>query len=343
VGVTVQKIWLGAALIAACAGTAEAAAQSVTLNGRVRDASSGATIFGVAVTLDGSRNTVTGQEGQFQFLDVSEGPHNLRLRGLGYAETSLDVVLTGDTTLVISLDINPVLLDSLRANARNVTIRGRLIDGETGAVVPGGSVFASDGRGTQANLVGRFSFNKVPSGVPFEIAVFAFPYSAKEMVIAAHRDTTVELFLFPDTMMARVLAEQIERLDARARTTAREFVTVTHDELIRYGSVRLDQALFMALSRKAPYEFSGKNGCIISDERRVGRLALEDPVLNDPLSAFVPERIERVEVYHGMTRVYTRAFMQDMATGLEKLDVPASAEAPAGFRGRVEGLPFVCR
>jgi len=326
----------------------DASAQTFTVRGRVEDAVTRMPVAGAAVTVDGAGAVRTGERGEYIVAGVAAGTRQLRVAALGYADVNMSFVLSGDTTIVVSIRIDPVLLDSIYANARLVRVGGRLTDVADARPVPDATILATASRSSTSRLDGRFAFDRVPTGLPFEVYVLAFSYEPVRLLITPENDTTIDVVLRPDTMMRRLIDAQIKRLDDRVRAYVGPALSVSREELQRYGPVSLMEALEQALRYKPSVTGLDDAPCTFVDEILIPRMLLDDavstqPVMDDPASGYAPERIERVEVYAGMVRIYTRRFMQRLVTEEVALARPSYSAVPRGFRGMAPPPQAMCR
>ncbi|MGH7459529.1 MAG: carboxypeptidase regulatory-like domain-containing protein [Longimicrobiales bacterium] len=303
-----------------------AQAQTATIQGRVQDAVTGSPIINATIMIERRGSTITDREGNFRFLDVPLGGHQLLLQALGYSPRTVGISLQRDTVLVIGLSPRPVQIDSLRVVSRWVNVRGRLTERTSGRPVTDGAVHASQQRPTRSNVDGRFHFRRVPAGVPFEVNVLAFSYQPVHVSLVPDKDTTLTFDLVPDSFVLRLIDQQLARLEARMVQSQGEEFALTRQALARFDGGSLGDA-FSQLIQFGPYPRVGPAACFFLDEK-------EFP--GNPMGFLIPQEVERVEVLHnGATvRVYTRRFMARMTSGDVTLKQTGISRPPRGFQGR---------
>jgi hypothetical protein len=295
----------------------------------------GTLIAGAAVELAGVGSLLTNDAGEFRFNNVPAAPYTLTARAFGYEPSVFHLNLRSDTTLSISLAVDPLLLDSLRVATRFVTVRGRLVERITGWPIMDGTVYASHNRSARTNRDGRFQFQRVPAGVPFEMRVLAFSYESLSTSFIPERDTTALFELEVDTMVHRLIQQQVQRLEQRMVNATGKGYSVSREQLREAPGGMLGEALAWVMST-APYSRSRPTLCAFVDERLIA---------GDPRGFLVPEEIERVEFLHdgGVIRIYTRRFMARMTSETIELQRSGYSEIPRGMRGRSARPQAFCR
>lgn len=93
---------------------------SYRVSGRVSDASGGAALAGVIVTVDGNFLwALTGEDGNFSIMNVPSGSHVLSFSLLGYVEDSQEISVSGDLDgLVFSMKENSLALKEVVVTAQ---------------------------------------------------------------------------------------------------------------------------------------------------------------------------------------------------------------------------------
>jgi hypothetical protein len=306
-----------------------------TVSGRVNDRLSGSPIAGATVELSGVGRVLTSDAGEFRISNAQPGSYILTVRALGYTPAVVQLALRADTTVRVSLEVDPVLLDSVRVNTRFVTVHGRVVERATNRPIMDGVVYATHNRTARSDRFGSFRLRRVPAGVPFEISVRAFSYESQERRLVPERDTTVTIELDADTMIHRLIQQQTDRLDGRLVNTVGKGYAVSRDRLLGspHGGMLVDALAWVMAT--APYSRSNPSLCLFVDEKQVP---------GDALHFLVPEEIERVEYLHdgGTIRIYTRQFMALMTMDSIPLRRPGYSAIPRGMRGRIGPPRAVC-
>jgi len=286
------------------------AAQTVTVSGRVLDATTAARITGAAVSVAG-RSTATQRDGSFILSSIQPGIHILTVHAFGYDTTRTELLVERDTVLEIRLTPVPVRLDSIRGVARTVVLRGLVRETGSHRHLRNVSVLADGGRSAHSDRLGRFRL-ELPQGAPVAVRLLSFSYLPLRVLLELDSDTTVTFELSPDPVVHEMIARAVERLDRRA-TPLR---TVGMPALDRELLLRSNSNLYQLLETKG---YTARIRCVLVDdiqylgEERAGRLR-----------AMLPDDVERVELlYRGeMLRVYTREFIRRMVVGQVQLQPP---------------------
>ncbi len=312
------------ALAFLCAATAPAGArtQQATVTGIVVEASESSSIGGATVRLSGSPPFFTVMDGAFRFSRVAPGAHTLTVEAMGYRTRSLNLVIRGDTALTIEMEPDPIQLDSLVVEGGYVTIRGTVLDATTGQRVLLAQVTVSPGFPAVGAVSGEFAVHRVPKGEAVSVLVEAIEYLPARIALITEEDTTLSVELEPDPVGRQLIAQQVEKLEARSNA-----VPFLKDVIGRKDwAVAPNWSVYDFL--RARLGGSATIGCLVIDEVAMNGLASLGPPgrRGDPGPAaflqglFAPE-VERIEIYQrgGMVRVYTRRFVQAMLRGKRKL------------------------
>jgi hypothetical protein len=152
-------------LIVALASVPVSAQQSPTVRGVVLDEQTGSPIAAAAMQLTDASGlrvaaALSDANGVFQMTAPAAGKYRVRAERAGYfAKTSADVTLPGAASVELRLSPHPILLDSLlaigktaefrRVRANEQLIHGRLIDDDSRAPIPLGTVELQDNKGNR--------------------------------------------------------------------------------------------------------------------------------------------------------------------------------------------------
>jgi len=309
--------------------TTPAAAQTFVLQGAVVDRSSQEAISNATVRVAG-RTLLTDARGRFRFQDVPAGSVSLSVAAIGYLSLERTIVVTGDTAVILSLQVSPVELGPVTAEARHITVRGQVVEPDHQVGVIDTEVWLGGAR-DRTDLLGRFRFNGVPAGVPVRLWTTAFGYLPVDIPFEASRDTTVRIVLQHDSVAVRMIQEQLARISRRSAARRYEFFEgLNRDDLLKGR----DRGTFVDLLQNlAGTNTVSRIACIVIDEsevydsrtrvdgpllrRRAGRLELAPqipPLLPDEIYHLelvaLPEPFEPL-----VLRIYTRDFMQELVAG----------------------------
>jgi hypothetical protein len=285
-----------------------AAAQTPTIavGGRVIERGRSTPIAGATVEVRGVAERITDERGEFRFTDLETGTYTVRVRALGYQLLDRQLAVVADTTLTIVLDVDPVLLDSIRADARIVSLTGRVTDRTSGRAVADATVHLGPDREAVTNLAGRFRVRRIAEGYPTAVEVSALAYLPARLTVIPEEGRSIDIALEPDSVGVRMIERQVEKLHTRVEAIATSLHAIDRATLLRTPGWTARDVVVSRL----PY--NRRIQCLVIDER---------PFLGgdvrDVLRSFLAEEIERIEILGrgAMVRVYTRRFMQQMIRG----------------------------
>ncbi len=304
-------------LLAAALAPAPTSAQSITLRGRVVERGGGPVED--AEIVFGGRRTLSGDDGRFSIAGLEPGSGTLSVRAPGYAPRDVAVELRRDTSLLVELEPVPFELDTLRAEARRVTLKGKVSGSDTGEGLIDAEVWV-EGKRTYTNVAGGFRVRRFPAGVPIRVEVRALEYLPEVRELEVSGDTSVAFVLEPDRVARRMMRQQVRRLADRAHPYGSvSKPALDRDVLSRFGNrtvLRLVQERWGAHYRPR---------CVIIDD-----VPSENPV--DELDLYMAYEMERVEALFGggMLRIYSREYVARMTAGDVKLRRPVYAETFPG-------------
>ncbi|MDT8341300.1 MAG: carboxypeptidase-like regulatory domain-containing protein [Longimicrobiales bacterium] len=296
---------VGLALLMAVGRPSVAAAQSAyTVTGRVAEPD-GDPIAGAVIELEGHRPLITTQQGSFLFEEVEEGTYTIRVTAFGYETLTDVVVVEGDTTLDFRLAVAPFQLDTLRADARRIRLRGEIRDADRDRSVVGAEIYTDLGGEADSNAAGRFEVDAW-AGAPVRVLVRAFGYLPLDSVVVVEEgEDTYRFLLREDPVVRRMLRAAEEQMEARARgRIAITMGPLDREDLLRWRGASLDDVLRTEFPTRAR-----RIRCVVLDERPLTPLAGEGV-----LTTTQARDVHRMEFLFGgaMLRIYTRDYMRTM-------------------------------
>lgn len=305
------------AIAALLVPTLAMAQTGVVVDGRVTELG-GPDIQNAIVVLEGKGPTLTAAGGVFRFEGVETGEHVIRVEAFGYVSASRTLVVDGDATLIIALDIAPVQLDSLVAALRGIDLEGRIRDAGRDVSLTGADVLTSQGHLTRTNGRGRFDF-EVWEGIPILVRIRAFGYLPLDTILVPVEDESHLFDLAVDPLVERMIETEITRLEERAGgRLAVTMPPLNREDLLRWRGATLRDVL------QAEYPLRVRRiRCVVVDER-----VLEGGMAGGVLQTTLAQDVERIEFLFqgGMLRVYTREFMRTMLGGGLELRRPTYAD-----------------
>ena len=284
--------------------TLAAAQTTVVLDGRVTGADGGPGIQNAIVQLEGHRPTLTAAGGAFRFEGVEPGEYLIQVEAFGYVSTLRTLVVDGDATVIIALDIAPFQLDSLVVAPREIDLDGWVRDAVKDISLANADVLTSRGHTTRTNRRGRFDVD-VWAGFPVIVQIRAFGYLPLDTLLVPAEDENHLFELGVDPLVDLMIETEIRRIEERAGGR-RSIVMqpMNQGSLLRWGGYTLKELIQLRYPRR------GKGiGCVVVDER-VLTLSMAEGVLLTTLAL----EVERIEfLFRGrMLRVYTREFLRTM-------------------------------
>jgi hypothetical protein len=296
--------WLA---VFALSAAAPLAAQSgrFTLRGRVVEAGQDRGIAQATVQLGDSARVITDERGEFEIRRVRPGRYSLAVEALGYRTVRTTVVVTGDATGTIEMEPDPIPLDPLAVRPARFDLRGRLRARDGGYGVPYATVRLEAGGETSSNDAGHFKLGGLPRGRHI-VVIEGYGWMPVRAAIELDSDTSVVFDLDVDPIMDRVIEQQIERLDERARGAGTRLRVVDRQEVLRSRAATAAEILGLHVIPCIP---SGRMGCVFS----TGRTPSEPYVWIDDqltfcglevLNTYPVAAIQRIELVGGI-RAYT--------------------------------------
>jgi Carboxypeptidase regulatory-like domain len=300
-----------AALIAAAADAAQAQTPGVTLSGRVVEGDGATPLEGVTVELRGIAERITDERGGFSFENLAPATYTLRVRALGYRTHDTTLTLRRDTSIVLTLAVDPVLLDSIRADARFVTLEGRVTDRLSGRGIAHAAVYHGPDRDATSRVGGSFRLERMPEGYPTVIEVSALGYQPVRLTVIPEEDRDIVVSLDVDSIGLQMIERQVERLHGRVKSIAVSLRTIDRRALMLHATSTTREVVRSAIPN-TPIR------CLVVDENAFGGESLNRRTgrgeLDDVLLSLHAEEIERIEILGrgAMVRIYTRPFIQRM-------------------------------
>lgn len=291
------------------------------VQGRVIEAGATLSITNAVVELEGHGVALTSSNGVFRFEGVEPGGYPFRVVAFGYAPHAQFLVVEGDQTISVSLDIAPLSLDSLAVQARLIEVEGRVRDPDNDFFVVGADVLTNQGRGVQTDAHGRFRMDAFEH-VPLQVSVRAFGYLPQDSVLVPTEDESFVFELEPDPVALALIDVQVERLEERAEGRRSVLMRpMNRESLLRRHAGRRTLAGVLEWD----YErYLGRVNCVVIDEEQL--LGAWEP---SSLFHILPEELERIEfLAFGprseaiMVRIYTRDFIQEMTSRQIPLRTP---------------------
>jgi hypothetical protein len=311
-----------------------AAQTALVVQGQVVDAGSGAGVANAVVSLEEHGTTLTAAGGHFRFDGVAPAAYDLRVDAFGYAPRSVTILVDRDTTVQIPVQIAPFLLDSLVVAPRMVDFEGRVRDSTRDLDLIDATVFADGEQPTRTDSRGRFTLGGVLADARLGVVIRAFGYLPLDTTVVPRAGTGNLFELQSDTIVERLVAVQVERIEDRAAPRRAALMRPMNRErlLIHAGRRTLADVLVWEYgeSRLRAVE------CVVVDEKQL--LGTWQPT---SLFHILPEQLERIEFLDTqgtMLRIYTRDFMREMISR----DVELRTPTLFGWSDHVH-VPAACR
>jgi hypothetical protein len=284
-------------------------AQEITVQGRVIERASRDAVPAASVQLSGSREVLTSSGGGFVFAGVKPGKRTLIVNMIGYQRRQLQLDLRRDTAIVVELEVEAVRLKDLTVENERYSVRGVVKDRAKDRPIIDADILTSvRGSAARSNSIGRYRVSRLPVGPETTIQVRAMGFLPLTTTVDASRDTTINFLLEPDPVGVRMLQNQVEKLESRAKSVAFSVNVYDREHLLRqYYNYDLAGIMGQLLRQTASRE--GLQ-CIFVDEQ-------EQHFGLQQLVPYLPDEIERIEIIDRgtMVRIYTRRYMQRMIGG----------------------------
>jgi hypothetical protein len=300
-------------------GFAPVAAQTeLVVQGRVYDAGSGEGIANAVVSLDGHGSVLSAADGSFRFDRVLPSAYTLRVDAFGYAPESLTVLVDRDTTVEVPVRVAPFLLDSLVVERRMLDLEGRVRDSTRDLDLIDADVLVDGEERARTDSHGRFALDGVLADARVRVVIRAFGYLPLDTTVVPRLGTGHLFELQPDTLVERLVAAQVERIEDRAAVRRAALMRpMNRERLLAHAGRR-------TLADVLVWEYGERRlravECVMLDEEQLFGAW-------QPASLFhiLPEELERIEFLGrngSMLRIYTRDFMREMISRDVELRTP---------------------
>ena len=296
--------------------------QALSVAGRIVE-ETGRPLPGATVTLTGRDTTLTtGPSGTFLFRDVIPGAMVLTVSAPGRQFRSISLNLSADTVLTIVMRPMVVTLDTMIVRG-TVRIKGMAVDSAGEALWFARAALYPAGQFVEASN-GAFRFDDVYSG-PVTIVVEAMEHLPEVVQFTARRDTTIRVRMRVDSVAARIMKQQVDRVSRRSQAIPFTIRAYDRDLIERerrttVGEV-VDRMLLQSYDPRRRAGLGPDDACVFKDDVRV------PPGM---LDALAPELVERIEVYRngGMIRVYSKRYVMSL---MARPDLPPILYVTSGF------------
>ena len=276
---------------------AKAQTPTFTISGDVVERVHSTRVGGATIRLSGRPAFISGMDGFFRFSEVPPGPHTLTVEAMGYGSREFTLMVRGDTTLWVEMDVDPILLDSLLVEAGEITLKGRVSDAVTGRRIPEARVRAGALHQDHTSAAGSFKIKDLPRGHSIPILVDAYKYLPARISLITERDTTLSIELEPDSLLIQLFAAAQDEFEIRSATVPLSLLVFNRNRLERTPSRSVYDVIRWRIGR----DFSSQ--CLFIDEIK----QFDTGILN----SYNASEVERIEVYGRgrMIRVYTQWFV----------------------------------
>jgi len=317
--------WLGFVVLALVTRipVGVAAQAEFVVSGQLYDAGSNGSVQNAIVTLEGHGAVLSNGLGTFTFQNVPPGSYALNVRAFGYLDLNTSVTVVEDTNLSISLDPDPLLLDSITVEVTTFDFDGRVRDPARDTEVMDAEILSNQGHEEWSNLYGRFDLDDVFEHIPIRLAIRAFGYLPLDTTFVPDGEERYPFDLVEDEVMTRLIAVQAARLEERApEHRYKHTPSLNRDDMARFMD---NGTLQIVMEWTYPPVILRSVGCFIFDEREIDDVRERRNLLeNTPAKAL--ERVELFEFPGGrrlvMVRVYTRDFFMRHVGSDQPMRVP---------------------
>jgi hypothetical protein len=280
-----------ACLLAAAVSAARA--QSVSLRGIVRDATSSHPLSGAVVTLSamsGDRATRTDETGAFAFSKLKTGRYVLDVRRLGYEPSRQTVDLARDETVVITLT-RVASLDTMHVRAAERAIFGVVGTARGLRPLPTATVQIIGAGGKVGVDSGGHFFVPLKAAGAYVVRAQADGYEPQTVSVSVPPDDAVEVALLLDSVGApglKVSDMEWADFDERLRWRRNGSAFVPRTDLLAHGNGLMVDAIRTSRSFASRALRFGSTACVFVDGT---------PHPGWPMSSIDPADVEAVELY----------------------------------------------
>jgi len=305
-GLTVLAFAVALALFTSSSAAAQA---GHSVRGRVVERGTDRGIAQAAVSLADGRTVRTNAQGEFVLANVAPGRHGVTVEAIGYRLLRTTVIVVDDVTGTLQMDPEPVQLDTIGVRIVRRSVRGRVMVEGTTQTAPFVTVKIEGVGETSTNTSGAFRLNGLFPG-RYVVTFEGFGWLPQSVPVDVHSDTTINVTLVPDPITEANIAQQIARIDERAKGYFPEVFdqadlmrsrAATPVETIRLNPVPCPGSRIRACTGTPPRE-----PFVYIDDRLVHcGLTL--------LAAYPVDAIRRIELYSGPTiRVYSIWYIENL-------------------------------
>src|SRR5262245_42676230 len=128
----------------------------VSLSGRVLEFGTRSGISGADVSISSVGRVTTSKTGDFRLPRMAAGERVVTISALGYETRELRINVQRDTMIIVELEVRALEVDSLKVQARSVTVRGKIIDRNSKEPVFDADVAIASNRFASSNMIGNF-------------------------------------------------------------------------------------------------------------------------------------------------------------------------------------------
>lgn len=245
----------------------------------------------------------TNAQGQYKVNTATAGRYVLRITAFGFFPHEREILVLRDTTINVTLDLNPIVLNPLEIRGQTYQLQGFLLEAGTGYPIAEGDAFLQFGEHVRSGVTGKFTFKSITPGTQAALRVEAFGYEPETRIVAINTDTTLVIELKVDRLSQRIIASKITQLRQRSTSTGYSLIEINAADLRASNAQNAGQLVKRRLGNRA-----GPISCVFIDERQG---------LAEELDAYPVDQIVRVEVIDRgkMVRLYTMSYIRKMIEG----------------------------
>jgi len=144
----------------------KAAFAAGTINGTIKDASTGEPLFGANVIVEGTNlGASTGIDGKYNITNVPAGSYTLHASSVGYKEQKISINVKDAENLVENFKLEPTKPGGFFVFAEGAKISGTIKDATTGEPLFGANVIlVGTSLGAATDFEGKYTISNVPPG-----------------------------------------------------------------------------------------------------------------------------------------------------------------------------------
>ena len=256
-------------------------AQTVGVSGTVVDERQ-LPVAGATVRLTGDTAVTTTSTGRFAFERTVPGRHVLTVAAVGFQLRVLELSVSRDTSLSITMMRLAITLDTVVVRPRNIRIKATAVDSATGDFLMQAQASLYPGGRFLGAISGTVVFDSVSPG-PTSIVFEAFEHLPKRVDLNAEHDTSFRVKLGIDSVALRMIAVQVQRIARRSQSISMPTTSLNRDAIKREGTMSIGE-----LIHRRAYGFIDTAACYYVDDIRVDSM---------DVIQLLPELVERVELF----------------------------------------------